>query len=96
MSSLLTTPEIILKLVFLSVLSLAPILGRRQLRAIISHSPKTSSDDKRDSRWTWVQDWRTKIRNASRSRAQELAQDQLTLDALIDEKRRLQDDPAYS
>ncbi|KAF8913960.1 hypothetical protein CPB84DRAFT_1758017 [Gymnopilus junonius] len=95
-SSLLTTPEIILKLVFLSVLSLTPILGRRQLRSIISHSPPSSSDGKRDSRWTWVQDWRTKLRNASRSRAREQAQDQLALDTLIDEKRRLQDDPSFS
>ncbi|PPQ94035.1 hypothetical protein CVT25_009883 [Psilocybe cyanescens] len=89
-SSLLTTPEIILKLIFLSVISLAPILGRDKLRSMISHSPRvTSEDDERQSRWTWVQEWRTKIRIGSRSRARE--QDQLSLDTLVEEKRRLED-----
>ncbi|KAF8974499.1 snare associated Golgi protein-domain-containing protein [Flammula alnicola] len=95
-SSLLTTPEIILKLVFLSVLSLAPILGRRQLRSIISNKPSSSGDVGRESRWTWIQEWRTKIRLASRSQARGREQDQLTLNALVDEKRRLEDDPSYS
>ncbi|KAF9567341.1 hypothetical protein CPC08DRAFT_626946 [Agrocybe pediades] len=99
-SSLLATPAIILKLVFLSVLSLAPILGRGKLRAMISHSPRiptvttdtNTSAEERKARWTWVQEWRTKIRLSSRSRAREQqAQDQLTLDTLIDEKRRMQD-----
>lgn len=90
MSSLLTTPEIILKLVFLSVISLAPILGRGKLRSMISHKPRVlSADDERKSRWTWVQEWRTKIRMGSRSRARE--QDQLSLDTLVEEKRRLED-----
>ncbi|KAH9482714.1 hypothetical protein JR316_0004814 [Psilocybe cubensis] len=89
-SSLLTTPEIILKLVFLSVISLAPILGRGKLRAIISHKPRVlSADDERKSRWTWVQEWRTKIRMGSRSRAREQAQ--LGLNTLVEEKRRLED-----
>ncbi|KDR83677.1 hypothetical protein GALMADRAFT_236009 [Galerina marginata CBS 339.88] len=92
-SSLLTTPEIILKLAFLSIISLAPLLGRQKLRAFISHTPRSSAseDDKRESRWTWVQDWRTKIRMSSRSRGREQAQDQLKLDTLVDEKRRIED-----
>ncbi|KJA30212.1 hypothetical protein HYPSUDRAFT_196465 [Hypholoma sublateritium FD-334 SS-4] len=86
-SSLLTTPEIILKLVFLSILSLAPILGRRQLRSLISHQPGSDHTSLSDSRWTWVQDWRTKLASRTRSRAEE---DEQILNLLVDEKRRLE------
>ncbi|KAJ3505886.1 hypothetical protein NLJ89_g7174 [Agrocybe chaxingu] len=92
-TSLLATPDIILKLVFLSVLSLAPILLRGHLRSIISDSPAATSldSDDRQSRWIWVQEWRTKIRLSSRSRAREQKVEQRTLDTLIQEKRRLED-----
>ncbi|KAF9534262.1 snare associated Golgi protein-domain-containing protein [Crepidotus variabilis] len=88
--SLLTTPDIAFKLVFLSVISLAPILGRSRLSAILSSQP---TDDERKPRWVWVQEWRTKIRLPSRSRQREQGrkQDQLTLDTLVSEKRRFED-----
>ncbi|KAF8205039.1 hypothetical protein BJ912DRAFT_1018267 [Pholiota molesta] len=86
-SSLLTTPEIVLKLVFLSILSLAPILGRRQLRSLLSNQPR-SADTVKDPRWTWIQDWRTRLASRSRSRGRE--QDQQTLIFLVDEKRQLE------
>ncbi|KAJ6539410.1 snare associated Golgi protein-domain-containing protein [Mycena capillaripes] len=94
-SSLLTSPAIITKLVLLSFLSLAPILGREHLRALISHdqSPVAdgSTDEKRTSRWSvaWVQDLRTKIRMPSRSRTREASQHQL--DLLVHEKRAIED-----
>ncbi|KAF8195821.1 snare associated Golgi protein-domain-containing protein [Mycena galopus ATCC 62051] len=96
-SSLLASPAILTKLVLLSFLSLAPILGRDYLRAIISHGIETppvdaSAEDseKRPSRWgvAWVHDWRTKIRIASRSRTRAASQTQL--DALVDEKRAIE------
>ncbi|PPQ98549.1 hypothetical protein CVT24_004040 [Panaeolus cyanescens] len=87
-SSLLTTPELIIKLVALSVLSLAPILGRTQLKAIISAS-RTMDDKERVGRWIWVQEWRTKIRISSRSRSR--AEDQHRLAILVDEKRAFED-----
>ncbi|KAJ4478186.1 snare associated Golgi protein-domain-containing protein [Lentinula aciculospora] len=43
-SSLLMSPEIIIKLVFLSFLSLAPILARNRLKALISTSDTSTSD----------------------------------------------------
>jgi hypothetical protein len=92
-SSLLTTPEIIFKLIFLSFLSLAPILGRDRLRTLISHSvpvsPISSTPGAHDSmsKWLWVQDWRSKIRIASRSRAQEREQNLKQLEVLVQEKR---------
>ncbi|KAJ4481619.1 snare associated Golgi protein-domain-containing protein [Lentinula edodes] len=43
-SSLLMSPEIIIKLVFLSFLSLAPILARDHLKALISTSVTSTSD----------------------------------------------------
>jgi hypothetical protein len=97
-SSLLASPAILTKLVLLSFLSLAPILGRDYLRAIISHGIETppvdaSAEDseKRQSRWgvAWVHDWRTKIRIASRSRTRAASQTQL--DTLVDEKRAIED-----
>ncbi|KAJ7507890.1 snare associated Golgi protein-domain-containing protein [Mycena galericulata] len=98
-TSLLTSPSIIIKLVLLSFLSLAPILGRDYLRALIAHEPPpppvaaaaASGEEKRVSRWTvaWVQDWRTKIRMASRSRTREASQHEL--DVLVDEKRAIED-----
>ncbi|KAK7061785.1 transmembrane protein 41 [Favolaschia claudopus] len=94
-SSLLTSPAIIAKLVLLSFLSLAPILGRDYLRAVISNglvetpADDASNEEKRSSRFAWVQDWRTKIRMASRSRTREASQHQL--DVLVDEKRAMED-----
>ncbi|KAH8113246.1 snare associated Golgi protein-domain-containing protein [Phellopilus nigrolimitatus] len=43
LSSALAQPQIVLELVFLSVLSLAPILGRDRLRKLISPSDETST-----------------------------------------------------
>ncbi|KAF7355373.1 Transmembrane protein 41 [Mycena sanguinolenta] len=107
-SSLLTSPAIIAKLVLLSVLSLAPILGRDYLRAVISHGIETppvgvaygadasETTEKRASRWSvaWVHDWRTKIRIASRSRTRSREASQHQLDALVDEKRAIEDLPS--
>jgi uncharacterized membrane protein YdjX (TVP38/TMEM64 family) len=90
-SSLLTTPEIIFKLVFLSVLSLAPILGRGRLRSMLSNTSRSANNSEKEARWRWVQDWRSKIRMVSRSRSAERDSYQTTLATLVDEKRRLED-----
>lgn len=90
--SLLTSPEILLKLVFLSFLSLAPILGRNYLQALVSHSStfpaaremSETSGDERASRWAWVMDWRERIRVPSRSRVRDSSRAQL--EVLIQEK----------
>ncbi|KAF8845874.1 hypothetical protein BDN67DRAFT_940937 [Paxillus ammoniavirescens] len=90
-SSLLTSPDIICKLVFLSFLSLAPILGRDRLRALISKSHPSQSDrtgstgHERQTRWVWVRDWKTKMRMPSRSRNQDMKK----LDELVQEKSSL-------
>ena len=75
-TSLLRSPDIILKLILLSFLSLAPILGRDYLRGLIStRSPvdaKGEADDleeKDERRFRWVSDWRSKIRLPSKSRS---------------------------
>jgi hypothetical protein len=60
LSSLLASPEIIFKLVFLSVLSLAPILGRAHLRAMIPISSRSPNLEEQEIKWTSVNDWRTK------------------------------------
>jgi len=86
-SSLLTSPEIIFKLVFLSFLSLAPIMARDQLRNFIT-SGHDMSEEERLSRWTWVHEWRNKIRLSSRSRPREA--DQKQLEVLIREKQEIQ------
>lgn len=90
---LLTSPDIILKLVFLSFLSLAPILGRGYLRSWMSSSTSSSvkaemvtikSEDERVSRWAWVREWRDRIRVSSRSQAREAFKKEL--EALTNEK----------
>jgi len=60
-SSLLASPDIIFKLVFLSVLSLAPILGRTRLRAMIPIATRSTNLEEQEVKWTLVDDWRTKI-----------------------------------
>ncbi|KAG6902233.1 hypothetical protein C0995_002865 [Termitomyces sp. Mi166 len=87
-SDLLTAPDIILKLVFLSFLSLAPILARGHLRLLIS-SPKQISPDEK-TKWAWVQQWRTKLRSRSLTRAQQREQSLKELAILVEEKRALE------
>lgn len=92
--SVLASPEIILKLVFLSFLSLAPILGRDYLRLWISSSAHPTPDvsrevvmemaGERESRWGWVTEWRAKITLPSRARAREAVKKEL--EVLIREK----------
>lgn len=86
--SLLASPEIIFKLIFLSFLSLAPILGRDYLRVWISSSAhpatefaseSTNTDGERLSRWDWVAEWRSRIRLPSRARAQEAVKKELEI-----------------
>lgn len=74
-----------MKLAFLSFLSLAPILGRDRLQALVSSGP-SSEEQERQSRWTWVQDWRTKIRLSSRSRPRDESRQ---LEILIREKQEM-------
>ncbi|KAK7060552.1 hypothetical protein VNI00_001318 [Paramarasmius palmivorus] len=93
-SSLLVSPEIITKLVILSFLSLAPILAKDHLKALIASAPASASamiqQEERKPRWSWkgVKEW--KVRLPSRSRTRSRARDQLQLDLLIDEKRQIQ------
>ncbi|KAG6837426.1 hypothetical protein H0H93_009520 [Arthromyces matolae] len=86
-SSLLATPDIVLKLVFLSFLSLAPILGRDRLRLLIS-SPQSPSEEK--NRWQWVHQFRTRLRSRSQIRAQQREQSLKELAILVEEKRALE------
>ena len=57
---------------FLSILSLAPILGRDYLKARLSPAISSvgvdDSKQERVSRWMWVKEWRSKVRLPSRSR----------------------------
>ncbi|KAG1815482.1 uncharacterized protein BJ212DRAFT_1272600 [Suillus subaureus] len=90
-SSLLTSPDILVKLAFLSFLSLAPILGRERLRSLISASSSPQSNrssltqEERVSRWTWVQEWKVRLSSNSRTQREE----HQLLEALIQEKSSL-------
>ncbi|KIK48953.1 hypothetical protein CY34DRAFT_70932 [Suillus luteus UH-Slu-Lm8-n1] len=90
-SSLLTSPDILVKLAFLSFLSLAPILGRERLRSLISASSSTQSNrssltqEERVSRWTWVQEWKVRLSSHSRTQREE----HQLLESLIQEKSSL-------
>ena len=76
---------------FLSFLSLAPILGRDHLKAWLS--PATSSvgideqTNDRVSRWMWVTEWRAKVRLPSRSRTRQ--DPELELEASLTEKMQI-------
>lgn len=92
-SSILASPAVIFKLVFLSFLSLAPILGRDYLRSLISQADiQASSPDgltgERISRWTWVKEWRPMVRIPSRSRSRNQLQKELEKE--VSEKQQLQ------
>ncbi|EIM88407.1 uncharacterized protein STEHIDRAFT_54151 [Stereum hirsutum FP-91666 SS1] len=91
MSSILASPEIILKLVFLSFLSLAPILGRNHLKAWLTPAATVSDSDERVSRWTWVKEWRSKVRLPSRSRS---PQPDTEKEAMMSEKYELEQGPS--
>lgn len=73
--SLLRSPDIIIKLILLSFLSLAPILGRDYLRGWISPRSPVGGEDEKDylekdeRRFRWVSEWRSKIRLPSKSRS---------------------------
>ncbi|KAJ3866070.1 snare associated Golgi protein-domain-containing protein [Lentinula novae-zelandiae] len=98
-SSLLMSPEIITKLVFLSFLSLAPILARDHLKALISTSVTSTSasasseqDEKRVSRWTWMKEWKDRLPSRSRTREEKDRSDRMRqLDELVDEKQRIRE-----
>lgn len=78
-SSLLLSPDLILKLVFLSFLSLAPILGRDHLKALLQTHAEPGEQPPRQ--WKrWVPRNIQHIRSPSR------------LSRLIDEKHAMQDD----
>lgn len=88
--SILTSPEIVMKLALLSFLSLAPILGRNHLRAWLSENAsqeQAASTEERAKRWTWIKEWRSRIRSASHSRTREASQKEL--ETLIREKESL-------
>ncbi|KAI6105773.1 snare associated Golgi protein-domain-containing protein [Pisolithus sp. B1] len=68
-SSLLASPDIVLKLVVLSFLSLAPILGRERLRALVLKSPSQQPDIAKLDKRTWLLRWPATIRLPSRSRS---------------------------
>ena len=83
LSSLLASPEIIFKLVFLSVLSLAPILGRAHLRAMIPTSTRSPNLEEQEIKWTSVNDWRTKTAISAQRQL-----DQYSINILSQEKSR--------
>ncbi|KAF8505616.1 snare associated Golgi protein-domain-containing protein [Russula emetica] len=90
-SSVLASPFILSKLVFLSFLSLAPILGRDHLKAWLSPAMSSVSIEgqtkDRVSRWMWVTDWRAKVRLPSRSRTRH--DPELELEASSTEKMEI-------
>ena len=86
------------KLIFLSFLSLAPILARDRLRAWIAPPitpPQEEEEEERKERWAWVKEWRSKIRLSSKSRTRtsererERERTRVTLKSLVREKKDL-------
>jgi hypothetical protein len=95
-SSLLTSPTILIKLVFLSFLSLAPLLAREHLRAAFiapPNSPASSptadieGEEERQHRWAWVKEWRSRIRLSSKSRTR--TRERVALGVLVREKEEM-------
>jgi uncharacterized membrane protein YdjX (TVP38/TMEM64 family) len=86
--SLLASPEIIMKLILLSFLSLAPILGRDRLKTMLSPSATSEMNDSPEDREA-RRKWRIHLRLPSRSRpAMRGAESQRELEILIEEKNR--------
>lgn len=77
------------------MLSLAPILAKDRLKALIGHQEVDAAAAAvvtvdRIGRKSWVQEWRDKMRRSSRSRTRML--DETQLSELIREKRALPTD----
>jgi len=87
-TSLLGTPEIILKLVFLSILSLAPILGRDQLKAFINQSKERRH---RHPKWAWAKALSARVRMPQQAKSSKggAKEDEQELVILIQEKEAL-------
>ncbi|KAM6495824.1 SNARE associated Golgi domain containing protein [Amanita muscaria] len=89
-SSLLTSREILFKLAFLSIISLAPILGRERLRAITLNTATINGSSEDVSGWKSIRAWRhhlqTRLTHQSRS--------QKDLRVLVQEKIALQELPS--
>jgi len=83
LSSLLASPDIIFKLIFLSVLSLAPILGRTHLRAMIPVSTRSPNLEEQEIKWTLVNDLRPKTAISAQRQ-----QDQHSINIFSQEKSR--------
>jgi hypothetical protein len=87
-SSLLTSPSVLCRLAFLSVLSLAPLLAREHLRAWIAPPQELeATEEERRQRWTWVSDWRGRIRLSSKSRTR--AREREMLEVRVREKEQM-------
>ncbi|KAF5344136.1 hypothetical protein D9758_008887 [Tetrapyrgos nigripes] len=99
-SSLLLSPQIIAKLVFLSFLSLAPILARDRLKSLIapsesdlamSSSPSNVTDRKSRRSWTTrVKSLRLPSRSRTREQ-REMEERMKQLESLVDEKRQIRE-----
>jgi hypothetical protein len=81
------SPSIITKLALLSILSLAPVLGRDYLRSWLSSSAplpleptEIIESEERVTRWAWVREWRSKVRVPSRSRSRRSSEDDAQAD----------------
>ena len=119
-SSLLLSPSVILKLIVLSFLSLAPILAKDRLKALISHDadqpaeqaysatparPQSVSTvsssvtekerESRTTKFTWakgVKGWKVRLPSRSRTREERQREERrIQLEALVDEKRQIQE-----
>lgn len=79
---------------FLSFLSLAPILGRDHLKAWLSPALSSVSiqgqTEERVSRWMWVTEWRAKVRLPSQSGSRTRRDPELELEASLAEKMQMQ------
>ncbi|EPQ59462.1 hypothetical protein GLOTRDRAFT_55479 [Gloeophyllum trabeum ATCC 11539] len=89
---MLARPEMIARLVFLTVLAGAPVLGKEKLKAMIT--PSEDAMTERGRRWAWVKEWRARLRSRSPEGQRKQMMKELTI--LVDEKRAREDQEGWA
>ncbi|TFK55971.1 hypothetical protein OE88DRAFT_1641724 [Heliocybe sulcata] len=90
---MMARPEMIARLVFLTILAGAPVLGKEKLKNMITPAEDEEMTE-RGRRWAWVKEWRKRL--GSRSREGQRKEIERELKILVDEKRAREDQGGWA
>ncbi|KZT20400.1 hypothetical protein NEOLEDRAFT_1158703 [Neolentinus lepideus HHB14362 ss-1] len=85
---MLARPEMIARLIFLTLLAGAPVLGKEKLKSMVTPAESDEMTE-RGRRWAWVKEWRKRLGSLSRDGQRREMDRELKI--LVDEKRARED-----